>query len=235
MNATQPFGDLTTATILVIGHDPRLQRSQAEAQVAFFLDYLARPRPASRPEASKYDLAKAVVDYVGALAGREVSLNELHATNLCNEFLEHAPGSGTVLIPDDLARRGVQQITQAVTLGHFKIILPMAVQTFYHLCRLGFIDEESEVVRRFVHDASPRASQAAQGIYVQSGRAPFLAVCGGRFHHHGVPVVPIVHVRQWSSRRSATGYAEPMARAQQEIGRLVPEPGRQAAGVTFQT
>jgi len=221
MNATKPFGDLTTATILVIGHDPRLQRSQAEAEVAFFLDYLARPRPTSHSEASKYDLAKAVVDYVGALAGREVSLSKLYVTNLCNEFLEHTPGSGTVLIPDDLARHGVQQITQAVALGRFKVILPMAVQTFCHLCRLGFIDEDSEVIRRFIHAACPRASKAAQGIYVQSGRAPFLAVCGCRFHHRGVPVVPIVHVRQWSSRRRATRYAEPMARARQEIRQLL--------------
>jgi len=217
MNVTKPFGDLATATILVIGHDPRLQRSQAEAEVAFFLDYLARPRPTSRPEASKHDLAKAVVDYVGVLAGREVSLSELYVTNLCNEFLEHAPGSGTVLIPDDLARRGVQQITQAATLGRFVMILPMAVQTFYHLCRLGFIDEDSDMVRRFVHDASPRAAKAAQGIYVQSGSAPFLAVCGCRFHHRGVPVVPIVHVKQWPLRTRARRYTEPMARAQQEI------------------
>ena len=87
MNATKPFGDLTTATILVIGHDPRLQRSQAEAEVAFFLDYLTRPRATSHPEARKYDLAKAVVDCVGALAGREVSLNELYVTNLCKMIL----------------------------------------------------------------------------------------------------------------------------------------------------
>lgn len=221
MNVTKPFGDLTTATILVIGHDPRLQRSQAEAQVAFFLDYLTRPRPTSRSEASKYDLAKAVVDYVSALAGREVSLRELYVTNLCNEFLEHAPGSGTVLIPDDLARRGVEQIAQAVALGHFKMIIPMAVQTFYHLCRLGFIDEDSEVIRRFIHAAGPRASKAAQGLYVPSGRAPFLDMCGCRFHHRGVPVVPIVHVKQWPLRPGAIRYTEPMARARQEIRQLL--------------
>ena len=32
MTAVRPFGDLDTATILVIGHDPRLQRSQTEAK-----------------------------------------------------------------------------------------------------------------------------------------------------------------------------------------------------------
>jgi hypothetical protein len=101
------------------------------------------------------------------------------------------------------------------------VILPMAVQTFYHLCHLGFIDEDSEVVRRFIHAACPRTAGAAQGLYVQSGKAPFLAVCGRRFHHRGVPVVPIVHVKQWPLRPRATRYAEPMARAQQEISRLV--------------
>jgi hypothetical protein len=221
MNATKPFGDLTTATILVIGHDPRLQRSQAQAEVAFFFDYLTRPRPTSHSEARKYDLAKAVWDYVSALAGREVSLGELYVTNLCNEFLEHAPGRGTVLIPDDLAGQGVQQITQTIASGRFKVILSMAAQTFYHLCHLGFIDEDSEVVRHFIQDARPRASKAAQGIYVQSGKAPFLAVCGCRFHHRGVAVVPIVHVRQWPLRPRAMRYAEPMARAQQEIRQLL--------------
>lgn len=64
MKAVRPFGDLATATILIIGHDPRLQRSQTEAEIAFFFDYLTRPRPKSRPEARKYDLAQAVTDHL---------------------------------------------------------------------------------------------------------------------------------------------------------------------------
>lgn len=92
MSVVKPFGNVNTATILVIGHDPRLQRSQAEAEVAFFLDYLARPRPASRSEARKYDLAQAVRDYVNELAGREVPPAELYVTNLCNEFLNRPSG-----------------------------------------------------------------------------------------------------------------------------------------------
>ena len=123
-------------------------------------------------------------------------LEELYVTNLCNEFLERTPGSGTVLIPDDLAHHGVEQIAQAVTLGQFKVILSMAVQTFYHLCHWGFIDEKSELIERFLAGARPRQKKAGQGIYVQSGKAPFLTVCGQRFHHQSVPVVPIVHVKQ---------------------------------------
>jgi hypothetical protein len=217
MKAVRPFGDLATATILIIGHDPRLQRSHARADVAFFFDYLTCPRPKSHPEVRKYNLAQAVWDYINELAGYNVPLAELYVTNLCNEFLAHTPGSGTVLIPDDQAQRGVKQITQIAADGHFKVILPMAVQPFYHLCRLGFIDEDTELMRRFVAGARPRASKAEQGIYVQTGRAPFLAVCGRRFHHRGVPIVPIVHVKQWPLKARMVRFKEPMRQAQQQV------------------
>jgi len=226
MRVAKPFGDIHTATILVIGHDPRLQRSQAEAEVAFFFDYLARPRPTSRSEARKYDLAQAVWDYVNELAGRDVPLRDLYVTNLCNEFIEHVRGSGTVLIPDDLARCGVEQIAQIVADGHFKVILPMAVQPFYHLCRLRFIDKDPELVRHFIAAARPRESKAEQGTYVQRGRAPFLAVCGRRFHHRGVPVVPIVHVKQWPLKPRMVKYAEPMQRAKQHVRAALQVPDR---------
>jgi hypothetical protein len=222
MKTARPFGDVNTATIMVIGHDPRLQHSKAEAKTTFFFDYLARPRPTSRSETSKYELARAVWDYVSAIAGRDVPLAELYVTNLCNEFVDHAPRSGTVLISDDLAHRGVERIVQTVAAGHFKCILPMAVQTFYHLCRWDFVDEGgSEMVARFMEGARPRASKAEQGIYVQSGKAPFLAVCGQRFHHRGVPVMPIVHVRQWPLKPRMVRYADPMERAALEIQQLV--------------
>ena len=67
MSTVKPFGDINSATILVIGHDPRLQRSKAEAKTAFFMDYLTRPRPTRRPEARKYGLARAVWEYVNSL------------------------------------------------------------------------------------------------------------------------------------------------------------------------
>lgn len=217
MSSVKPFGSLDSANILVIGHDPRLQRSRAEASVHLFLDYLAHDRPSSRSEARKHDLAQAFWDYVRELAGRDMSLEELFVTNLCNEFLEHTPGSGTVLVPDDKAQRGVEEIENAATIGHFQVILPMAVQPFYHLCRLGFIDEDTELVRRFLAGARPRASKAAQGIYVQSGSAPFLAVCGQRFHHRGIPVVPVLHVKQWPLKARMIRYDHPMQEARQQM------------------
>jgi hypothetical protein len=222
MSTVKPFGDINSATILVIGHDPRLQRSKAEAETAFFFDYLAQPKPTSRSEARKYGLAKAVWGYVGELASRDVPLAELYVTNVCNEFLDHAPGSGTVLIPDDVARRGVEQIAQTVSSGDFQVILPMAVQPFYHLCRWGFIDAgDAELIARFLIGAPPRPSKAEQGIYVQSGSVPFLAVCGRLFHHRGVPVVPVVHVKQWPLKPRMVRYTEPMERARHQIRQLI--------------
>jgi hypothetical protein len=222
MSTVKPFGDINSATILVIGHDPRLQRSKAEAKTAFFMDYLARPQPTRHPEARKYGLARAVWEYVNDLAGRHVLLAEFYVTNLCNEYLEHTRGSGTVLIPDNLAKRGVEQIAQTVAAGHFKCILPMALQTFYHLCHWGFIDEkDSELIVQFVAGARPRPTKAEQGIYVQTSSGSFLSVCGRRFHHRGVPVVPIVHVRQWPLKPRMVRYTEPMERAALEIQQLV--------------
>ena len=40
MRNCKPYGDPATAKVLVVGHDPRLHRSKAEAQCAFFMDYL---------------------------------------------------------------------------------------------------------------------------------------------------------------------------------------------------
>ncbi len=220
MKTAKPFGDVNTATILIIGHDPRLQHSQAEAGFAFFFDYLLCPRPRVPSEAKKYDLAQAVWGYVNDLAGRIehcVSLSELYVTNLGNEFLEHKPGSGTVLIPEHLARRGVEQIAQIVADGHFKVILPMAVQPFYHLCRLGFVEGDSELLAHFMAEACPRAFEAEQGIYEPTGKAPFLAVCGEKFSYCGVPVVPIVHVKQWPLQQRMVKYVKPMRNAKQNI------------------
>ncbi len=98
MSSTLPFGDSTQAKIFVIGHDPRLQHSQAKAETAFFMEYLAHPKPTYGPDKSKYEVAFAVWEYINFLAGRQVALDEIYATNLCNEFLDHEPGFGTVIL-----------------------------------------------------------------------------------------------------------------------------------------
>lgn len=221
MGDTRPFGDRTAAAILIIGHDPRLQHSHAEAGTAFFMDYLARPYPGRRSEARKYELAHALMDYLGDLAGRELVVESLFVTNLCNAFLERPPVAGTILLPDDYARRGVEQIAEHVTQGKFKLIVPMAHQTFYHLCRLGFVNEDTDLVQRFMQQSTPRSTRASQGIYQPSTAGAFLSICGQLFHHQQIPVVPVLHVKQWPLRSTAARYAQPMQRAGELIREIL--------------
>lgn len=117
MKSVEPWGDPLRASILVIGQDPRLQKSGATAKHAFFFEYLDEPVPTHGPARAKYALAKAVVDYVSWLAGREIVKEQLYVTNLCNTFLDHTPGSGTVLIPMSKAAAGIVAIRQVVAQG----------------------------------------------------------------------------------------------------------------------
>lgn len=218
MSSVQPFGDPTIASILIIGHDPRLQNSLAEAEKAFFFEYLEKHqvRPSYQPDARKYDLAHAVWDYVSELAGCRILLDQLYVTNLCNEFLPFSRERGTVLIPDNLAECGVYEISQIVSHGNFRLIMPMSVQVFYHLCRLGFLDEKDETILTFIHKAGPIISKAEKGVYKTTGTAPFLNVCGKLFHHRGIPLIPIVHVKQWPLKARTARYSAPMELAMSE-------------------
>ena len=220
MAPTKPFGNPASAEILLIGHDPRLQSSQAQAEYAFFLDYLQRyaAAPTYGPEKRKYGLANALLDYVSALAGCRVPLERLYVTNLCNEFLQGTQSKGTVLIPEAEAERGYEEICRASGQGHFRLVISTSCQGFYHLARLGFLDESDERISLFVEQARPRKSAADRRVYATSGKAPFLEVCGVEFHHAGIPVVAVLHVKQWPLRTSALRYMEPMERAKQVIG-----------------
>ncbi len=215
VRSARPFGSLATARLLVVGHDPRLQNSQAEADTAFFFDYLARPPSNQGSERAKRELAQATWDYVSHLAGRPVPLERLWVTNLCNEFLER-PGRGTVLIPRPAAERGLKQIEAALRAGRFQALVSLSQQVFYWLCELGFIDEQGdERLVRYRQEARPADRQAALGLYVAVGarRAPFLAVCGQTFSHQGLPVIPVVHIKMWPLKPRARRYEDPMALA----------------------
>jgi hypothetical protein len=223
MTAAKPYGNINTANIMVVGHDPRLQSSPAEAEYAFFLNYLDKfsATPTYGPNKRKYGLARAVVDYVSYLAGHQISRDSLYITNLCNEFLPSTLGNGTVLIPEAEAKRGFKGICQAIDHGNFKVIIPPSCQVFYHLCSLGFLNEKDERITLFVKNASPNKNKQAQGAYVTTGRAPFLNVCGERFHHDGIPVVPVLHVKQWPIKPQFIRYTEPMERAKKAIGEIL--------------
>jgi hypothetical protein len=223
MKTVQPFGDLAKANILIIGHDPRLQKSQAEAEKPFFFEYLIRSSstPTYGPDARKYSLAHAVWEYICELAGRPISLDQLYVTNLCNEFLPSPEGGGTVLIPDILAQHGVVEIRGIIARGNFYLILPMSVQVFYHLCRLDFLDEHTNEIQVLIEEARPNARKVDQGAYITYGTAPFLEVCGHLYHHKGIPLIPILHIKQWPLRDRTIRYTGPMNLAKENIRKIL--------------
>jgi len=208
-----PFGDPATARVFVVGHDPRLQRSEAQAETVFFLDYLEPGRPTSAREAAKYDLASAAVEYMQYLTGGEVPLADMYFTNLCNEFLPHPQRGGTVLIPEQVADRGIAEIEKALRQGKPQVMIPMSLQVFYHLARSGFVAMEERERERFLRQAAPKPKQAQLGAYVQSTPRTFLGVCGRQFLHSSVPVVPAVHVKAWPLRGRFMAYESAMQSA----------------------
>lgn len=199
MNSCRPFGNIDKARILAIGHDPRLQRSDTQAQYAFFLNYLEEPRPTRPSERRKYDFASSVINYVRHLVSPSVALEDMFLTNLCNEFMERPIAGGTVLITDNVAERGTQAIEDILSSGSFKVILSMTPQVLYHLVRLGFVANPDENLLAFLGTARPSPAAAVRKAYVPVGRSPFLKVCGRKYYHRsdGVPIIPIVHVKQW--------------------------------------
>ena len=217
----RPFGDPATARVFVIGHDPRLQISDAQAETVFFLDYLEPARPTSGPEAAKYGLASATVKYMEHLTGGTVPLAEMYFTNLCNEFLPHPRKRGTVLIPDEVAERGIAEIEKALRQGKPHVIIPMSLQVFYHLARAGFVAMGDDLHAAFLQKATPKRKYAEGGAYMETGRAPFLDVCGRRFLHGDIPVVPVLHVKSWSSRRHGEAYESAMQNAGASIQRFL--------------
>jgi hypothetical protein len=195
------------------------QVSSAVAKHAFFMEYLDREPPNDSPSRAKFDLARAIPEYVDWLVHRKRPQELLYVTNLCCTYLDRTRETrGTILIPDSEASVGVDAIKQAVTKGHFKLILPMSAQVFYHLCRLRFTDEDAETRRQFEDSARPNAKKAQQGIYVPVKPAPFLEVCGMKFHHQGIPVIPILHVKNWRKEEiQIEKYKQPMENARKEV------------------
>jgi len=209
----RPFGDPAQARVFAIGRDPRLQISEAQAETVFFLDYLGSAKPSVRSEARKYELAEATAEYVREITGGQVPLEEMYFTNLCNELLPHAPKGGTVLIPDEVADRGIAEIEKALAHGKPQVIIPMSLQVFYHLARIRFVAMEDEQRTGFLRKAAPKAQDAGRGAYVQSKPRAFLDVCGSQFLHDSIPVVPALHVKTWPLRGRFKAYESAMQNA----------------------
>ncbi len=191
-------GDLREARVLVIGHDPRLQRSDTQSQYAFFADYYFRPIPTQRSELQKYKLAQAVFSYVAYLISSRYSPDKLVLTNLCNTALPHAPKRKTVLIPQQEARAGISAIRDILHQSSVEVVFAMSLQVNYWLQKLGFYPPVPEFLR--AAEPAPRGLKHEPPYYeARRGRA-FQLICGKCFNVDGRRVIPILHVKNWPLR-----------------------------------
>lgn len=60
---THDWKSIEEAKALLIGHDPRLKKSNIIDDYALFADYYFRPEPNSKAEKQKFGLAKSTFEY----------------------------------------------------------------------------------------------------------------------------------------------------------------------------
>jgi hypothetical protein len=160
------------------------------AEAPFFADYYLRPVPAQPSESAKYKLAEALFHYVGYLTSFRYAASDVVTTNLCNSPLPHAPRGKIVLIPIEEARSGVE---------HLQLILAMSEQVNYWLQELGFCEANKEYLKR----ASPKTKGVNSDPPYYEAKSPgaFRLICGRRhLALEGIPLFPIVHVKNWPLR-----------------------------------
>jgi hypothetical protein len=189
-------GDVNKAKVLVIGHDPRLKESDTLAGYAFFGDYFFKKIPTRGNELAKYRLAAAVYGYIAYLTSYKYSANQIILTNLCNESLPHSPKGKIVYIPEDTARKGINEIQSILDKSDVKVIFAMSAQVNYWLQKLGFYLEVPE----YLSAAEPKTKGVFHKppYYEQSKGKPFSHICGKQYlTKDNRQIYPILHVKNW--------------------------------------
>lgn len=193
--AAKVFGDPTKAKILVIGHDPALQKSDTIAEFCFFADYYFKEKPKSVAELRKYGLASALFNYIEDLTEGRYSSEQILITNLCNEQLPHLRGT-TVLIPREKALQGIREIRSLLAMSEIEWVFAMSQQVNYWLQELGFCPATPQ----YLADARPKDTGLKNNppyYKPQRGKA-FLQICGNPYTVDNERILfPILHVKNW--------------------------------------
>ncbi len=195
---TEDWKAIETAKALVIGHDPRLQKSDTIAPFALFADYYFRQEPTKPSERSKYGLAKATFDHINYLTNNKIKPNTVYITNLCNESLPHAPKNKMVYIPMEKAIEGLNNIKKILRENlSIEYLFPMSLQVNYWLQKLGFYSSDNE----FLELTEPREKglQKDPKYFEPKNNRTFLLICGNIYNvtdgHQ--KVIPILHTKNY--------------------------------------
>jgi len=217
---TKIWGNLEKAKILVIGHDPGLQRSPTIADYCFFADYYFRFKPSKKSELAKYQLAEALFTYIRDLTSGHFSDDELLITNLCNEGLPPSPRGKTVFIPRNKAEEGLKVIRNLLKGSNIRFIFAMSQQVNYWLQELGFCPASI----RFLEKSEPKeiGIRNEQPYYEPNKPRAFKEVCGKKYIVEKQYILfPILHVKSYPLKGNLLAYEENYKQCKKEIRELM--------------
>lgn len=193
---------------LLIGHDPRLQLSDTQAEYALFANYYFDKSIKDKAFRSKYGLAASAFYQITQITNEKIEPEVVYITNLCNSALPHAPKGKTVYIPEDKAIEGVENIKKIIEENpSIEYLFPMSLQVNYWLQRLGLYQSNTE----FVVKSTPKTIgiQNESPYYKPKGKSPFLLICGNRYQvTEGTQVViPILHAKCFPLNNKLRAYS----------------------------
>jgi len=192
---------------LLIGHDPRLQKSDTQAEYVLFANYYFNKTIKDKTFKSKYSLAASAFKQVTHITNGKIKPEEIYITNLCNSALPHAPKSKTVYIPEEKAIKGVENINRIIEENpSIEYIFPMSLQVNYWLQKLGMYLSSTE----FVEKSTPKTIgiQNEPPYYEPTGESPFLLICVNRYRVTGgtQTVIPILHAKCFPLNKQFSAY-----------------------------
>lgn len=196
-----------TPRALLIGHDPRLQQSDTQAEYVLFANYYFDKTIKDRAFKSKYGLAASAFNQITHITNGKIKPEEIYITNLCNSALPHAPKNKTVYIPEEKAITGVENIKKIIDENStIEYLFPMSLQVNYWLQKLGLYYSSDE----FIEKSTPKTIgiQNKPPYYEQTGKSPFLLICGNLYRVTGGSqvVIPILHAKCFPLNKQFKAY-----------------------------
>lgn len=196
-----------TPRALLIGHDPRLQNSDTQAEFVLFANYFFDDTIKDRTFKSKYGLAASAFNQITHISNGKIKPEETYVTNLCNSALPHAPKSKTVYIPEDKAVEGIENIKRIIEENpSIEYIFPMSLQVNFWLQKLGLYYSSDE----FVENSTPKTKgiQNEPPYYEPKEKSPFLMICGNKYQVTGgtQTVIPILHAKCFPLNKQFRAY-----------------------------
>jgi len=192
---------------LLIGHDPRLQQSDTQAEYVLFANYYFDKTIKDRSFKSKYGLAASAFNQIIHITNGKIKPEEIYITNLCNSALPHAPKGKTVLISEDKAKEGFEYIRRIIAENlSVEYVFPMSLQVNYWLQYLGLYYSSDD----FVEKSTPKTKgiQNAPPYYEPKEKNTFLLICGNKYQvKEATPsLIPILHAKCFPLNKQFRAY-----------------------------